>query len=120
MKSRDRLQDLQHRIEYALLRLVAGIFRALPLGGATSASAFAWRRLATIVNPKRHQRALDNLAIAFPEKSEDERREIALKHWENLGRVMVETMRIDRFMKEPERIDIVSRNIFSRYKDKLG
>jgi KDO2-lipid IV(A) lauroyltransferase len=33
---------------------------------------------------------------------------------------MVETMRIDRFLKEPERIDIVSRNIFTRYKDKLG
>ena len=33
---------------------------------------------------------------------------------------MVETMRIDRFLAEPERIDIVSQNIFSRYKDKLG
>ena len=120
MKSRDRLQDLQYRLEYGVVRLVAGIFRSLPLGVATAASAFAWRRLAPIINPKRHQRALDNLAIAFPEKSEAERREIALRHWENLGRVMVETMRIDRFMKEPERIDIVSQNIFSRYKDKLG
>jgi KDO2-lipid IV(A) lauroyltransferase len=83
-------------------------------------SAFCWRRLAPIINPKRHKRALDNLAIAFPEKSQEERQEIALKHWENLGRVMVETMRIDRFLAEPERIDIVSQNIFSRYKDKLG
>ena len=33
---------------------------------------------------------------------------------------MVETMRIDRFLAEPERVDIVSQNIFSRYKDKLG
>ena len=114
------LGDLQFRIEYAALRFVAGIVRALPLNVATRASAYAWRKLAPIINPKRHQRALDNLAIAFPEKSEAERKEIALAHWENLGRVMVETMRIDRFMKEPERIDIVSRNIFSRYKDKLG
>jgi len=46
-----------------------------------------------------------------------ERQEIALKHWENLGRVMVETMRIDRFLAEPERVDTVSQTIFSRYKD---
>jgi Kdo2-lipid IVA lauroyltransferase/acyltransferase len=115
-----RLQDLQWRIEYAVLRSVAAIFRSLPLNFATNASAIAWRRLAPIINPKRHKRALDNLAIAFPEKTQAERQEIALKHWENLGRVMVETMRIDRFLSEPERIDIVSQNIFSRYKDKLG
>jgi Kdo2-lipid IVA lauroyltransferase/acyltransferase len=120
MKRDPRVQDLQWRIEYAVLRTVAAIFRSLPLGFATGVSAFCWRKLAPIINPKRHKRALDNLAIAFPEKSEEERREIALKHWENLGRVMVETMRIDRFLAEPERIDIVSQNIFSRYKDKLG
>jgi KDO2-lipid IV(A) lauroyltransferase len=115
-----RLGDLQFRIEYGALRFVAGIVRTLPLNVATRASAYAWRKLAPIINPKRHQRALDNLAIAFPEKSVAERQAIALAHWENLGRVMVETMRIDRFLKEPERIDIVSQNIFSRYKDKLG
>jgi Kdo2-lipid IVA lauroyltransferase/acyltransferase len=120
MKRDPRVQNLQWRIEYAVLRTVAAIFRSLPLSFATGVSAFCWRKLAPIINPKRHKRALDNLAIAFPEKSEEERREIALKHWENLGRVMVETMRIDRFLAEPERIDIVSQNIFSRYKDKLG
>lgn len=90
------------------------------LSGVRKKSAFAWRKLAPILNPKRHQRALDNLAIAFPEKSKAERCEIALKHWENLGRVMIETMRIDRFLAEPELVDIVSQNIFTRYKDKLG
>ena len=120
MKTGSLLRDLQYRLEYLVLRFVAGVFRALPLGAATRASAFAWRRLAPIINPKRHKRALDNLAIAFPDKSEEERLAIALAHWENLGRVMVETMRIDRFLKEPWRIDIVSQNIFSRYKGKLG
>jgi Kdo2-lipid IVA lauroyltransferase/acyltransferase len=115
-----RLQDLQWRVEYGVLRTVAAFFRSLPLNFATSASAFAWRTLAPIINPKRHKRALDNLAIPFPEKTGAERHEIALKHWENLGRVMVETMRIDRFLPEPERVEIVSQNIFSRYKDKLG
>ena len=120
MKTADVLRDLQYRLEYAVLRTVAGIFRSMPLSLATSFSASAWRRLAPVINPKRHKRALANLAIAFPEKSEEERERIALAHWENLGRIMVETMRIDRFLKEPERIEIVSQNIFSRYKDKLG
>lgn len=120
MKTMLRLQDLQYRLEYVGLRLVAGIFRALPLNVATRVSASCWRRLAPIINPKRHKRALDNLAIAFPDKSKEERLAIARAHWENLGRVMAETMRIDRFLAEPERIDIISQNIFSRYKDKLG
>jgi Kdo2-lipid IVA lauroyltransferase/acyltransferase len=120
MKSSSLLRDLQFRLEYLGLRLVAGIVRALPLRLATRLSASAWRRLAPAVNPKRHKRALDNLAIAFPEKSDAERERIAFAHWENLGRIMVETMRIDRFLQEPERIDIVSQNIFSRYKGKLG
>ena len=120
MKTMLRLQDLQYRLEYVGLRLVAGIFRALPLNVATRVSASCWRRLAPIINPKRHKRALDNLAIAFPDKSKEERLVIARAHWENLGRVMAETMRIDRFLAEPERIDIISQNIFSRYKDKLG
>jgi KDO2-lipid IV(A) lauroyltransferase len=114
------LRDLRYRLEYGALRFVSGIFRSLPLDAATGASAYAWRRLAPVVNPKRHKRALDNLRIAFPEKTEQEREQIALAHWENLGRVMVETMRLERFLDEPERINIISQNIFTRYKDKLG
>ena len=33
-----------------------------------------------------------HLAIAFPEKRRPERKAIAMAHWENLGRVMAETM----------------------------
>ena len=86
MSRSPRLQDLRWRLEYAVLRSVAALFRSLPSNFATSASAFAWRGSPPIVNPKRHQRALDNLTIAFPEKSDAERREIALRHWENLAR----------------------------------
>lgn len=114
------LRDLQFRAEYALLRLVVGLVRALPLDFAVAASAKSWRVLAPLISRVRHQRALDNLAIAFPEKSEEERRQIALAHWENLGRVMAETMQIDRILRDPSRIEIESIEVFSRYKDKLG
>jgi Kdo2-lipid IVA lauroyltransferase/acyltransferase len=51
---------------------------------------------------------------------EAERRRICMKHWENLGRVMVETMQIDRVIRDPSRITIVSEKLFSRYRNKLG
>jgi KDO2-lipid IV(A) lauroyltransferase len=113
-------RDLQFRLEYVVLRAVVGLVRLMPLSVATTVSAKAWRLIAPLVNPKRHARALDNLRIAFPEKSEEERRAICLAHWENLGRVMAETMQIDRLVKEPWRITIVSEKLLSRYKGKLG
>lgn len=62
------MRDLQFRLEQPpLLRLVVGLVRAAPLAFAVELSAKAWRLLAPIVNPSRHQRALDNLAVAFPQ-----------------------------------------------------
>jgi Kdo2-lipid IVA lauroyltransferase/acyltransferase len=113
-------RDLQFRLEYAALRLVIGLVRALPLGLATWLSAGAWCRLAPIVNPKRHQRALDNLAIAYPEQTPEWRAQIARAHWQNLGRVMVETMWIDRLIRDPDAIEIASQAVFDRYQGKLG
>lgn len=114
------LRDLQFRLEYALLRLIVGIVRIVPLDVATHLSAWSWRRLAPLINPKRHKRALDNLRIAFPEKSEAERIAIALAHWENLGRVMAETMRIDQVIADPTRLVIRNPKVFERYSSKLG
>lgn len=114
------LRDLQFRLEYALLRLIVGIVRIVPLDVATHVSAWSWRRLAPLINPKRHKRALDNLRIAFPEKSEAERTAIALAHWENLGRVMAETMRIDQVIADPTRLVIRNPKVFERYSSKLG
>ncbi len=115
-----RLRDLQFRLEYALLRLVVGGVRALPLDVATRLSARWWRRLAPHINPKRHRRALANLAIAFPDMQPQERERIALAHWENLGRVMAETMQLDRIVKDPTRITLKDPQIFKRYDGKLG
>jgi KDO2-lipid IV(A) lauroyltransferase len=112
------LKDLRYRAEYIGLRTVEALLRLLPLDFGVNVSARIWRLLARF--DRRHQRALDNLAIAFPDKTPQERRAIALAMWENLGRVMAETMQIDRILAEPERIEIVSQNIHRRYKDKLG
>jgi KDO2-lipid IV(A) lauroyltransferase len=114
------LRDLQFRLEYVALRVITGPFRMLPLETAARFSAWWWRRLAPVLSPYRHRRALDNLKIAFPEMSDEERLRICLEHWENLGRVMVETIQIDKLIAEPDRISITPEQVFRRYKDKLG
>src|SRR5205814_7970153 len=101
-----RLKDLRYRAEYIALRLVEALVRAVPLDVGVNVSAKAWRLIARF--DRRHQRALDNLAIAFPQKTPQERQAIALAMWENLGRVMAETMQIDRILADPTRIEIVS------------
>jgi KDO2-lipid IV(A) lauroyltransferase len=115
-----RWRDLQFRLEYVLLRAITGLFRLIPLETAARFSAWWWRRLAPIINPKRHERALDNLKIAVPDKTDDERLAICLDHWSNLGRVMAETIQIDRLIADPKRITIRPGQVFNRYRDKLG
>ena len=114
------LRDVQFRLEYLLLRTIAGMIRLMPLEVATGFSAWSWSVLAPRVAKKRHTRALDNLKIAFPEKTEEERAAIAHAHWQNLGRVMAETMQMDRILAEPERMQVVPEKMFARYSGKLG
>ncbi|MEM9029191.1 MAG: lipid A biosynthesis acyltransferase [Pseudomonadota bacterium] len=113
-------RDLQFRAEYLVLQTVLGFVRLFPLDTAVALSGRAWRVLAPIIAKKRHARALANVAIAFPDKSEAERKAIVLAHWENLGFVMAETMQIDRVLADASRIDIASNGVFMRYKNKLG
>ena len=112
------LIDLRHRLEYAGLRLLIGIVRLMPIDTSANVSAAVWGLIAP--RQRRHKRALDNLAIAYPEKTQAEREAIARAMWKNLGRVMAETMQIDRLIREPDRIEIVNQKVFTRYKDKLG
>jgi Kdo2-lipid IVA lauroyltransferase/acyltransferase len=112
------LQDLRYRIEYLALRLLVGLVRAVPIDVGVQVSGKAWRMLAPF--DRRHGRALANLAIAFPEKTAKERAALALAMWENLGRVMAETMQLDRITADPRRIVIVDHAMFRRYRDKLG
>jgi Kdo2-lipid IVA lauroyltransferase/acyltransferase len=112
------LLTIRFLLEYVLLRGIIAFVRVFPLDTGREISARAWRVLAP--HGRRHRRALDNLAIAFPEKSEAERNRIALAMWENLGRVMAETMQLDRILKEPERIEIENPELLRPYVGKMG
>ncbi len=74
--------------EFAVFRLTVALIRALPLEIASRLSGKGWRAVAPHL--RRHQRALDNLALALPETSAAERQRIALGMWENLGRTFAE------------------------------
>jgi len=112
------LVDLRHRLEYALLMVLVAMVRLMPVDTAAAISARIWRTVAPLL--RRHKRALANLAIAFPEKSDAERDAIAREMWANLGRVMAETMHVDRLIREPGRVRIANAAVFARYRDKLG
>lgn len=90
------LLDLRHRIEYGLLRLLSTLLRILPLDLVVAFCAWGWR----IIGPRsrRHTRVLvlKNLEQAFPDMTAKERESIAHALWENMGRVIAETMLLDR------------------------
>jgi len=114
------MRDLRFRLEYAAVRTIAAVARLVPFRLAVQWSATLWRILAPRLNPKRHRMALENLRIAFPDKSESERLAICMAHWENLGRVIAETVQMDRLLGDPSRIEILDRRLLARYSGKLG
>ena len=112
------LLDLRYRLEYLGLRILVGMVRLVPVDFGGSISAKCWRFLGA--RNRRHKRALANLERAFPDKTPEERQRIALAAWENLGRVMVETMNIDRILKQPDRLHVTNGHWITRYREKMG
>ncbi|MGI9524189.1 MAG: lysophospholipid acyltransferase family protein [Hyphomicrobiaceae bacterium] len=118
--ARTWLRDIQFRLEYGLLRFVVASVRLLPLETSVRWSASAWRLLAPRISRLRHMRALYNVRVAFPDMPPEERERIVLAHWENLGRVMAETMQLDRILADPNRVVVEDLHIFTRYINKMG
>ena len=93
-----RWASLRERVEYLAFRIVAAIATALPLQVASDLSGWGWRLVAPHL--KRQQRALDNLALAYPDISLAERERIAGKMWENLGRTFAEFFHLTQIVAE--------------------
>jgi KDO2-lipid IV(A) lauroyltransferase len=93
------------RVEYAGLRVGLGVARCMPVSWVTGIGAF----LASTAGPwlRQNQRALENLAIAFPDKTPAERAVIARAMWANMGRIFAETLVLDRVLADPDAIEIV-------------
>nr|WP_302474519.1 lipid A biosynthesis lauroyl acyltransferase [Roseococcus sp. MDT2-1-1] len=72
----------------ALIRLVFAALRALGPDRASALGGFVAPRVGRFTRNHRH--AMENLRLAFPERSEAEREAIAREAWENLGRTTCE------------------------------
>ena len=82
-------------------------------------------RFARWLGPKtrRHKLMLYNLQRAFPEKTEQQRIDIALDSWGNMGRLAAEYVFLDKLFDfdpertEPGRIEVVGKDLFLELRD---
>jgi KDO2-lipid IV(A) lauroyltransferase len=88
-----RHSSLRYRFEDAAFVFAGLMLKALPIAAASWISGKIWRVIGPLVS-RRHERALTNLALAYPQRNEAELCSIALDMWENLGRTFAETFRL--------------------------
>ncbi|OCW57628.1 lipid A biosynthesis lauroyl acyltransferase [Hoeflea olei] len=102
---------------FALLRLIS----LLPADKAISMVDGLARRIGPMT--PRQRLAMENLARAYPEKSEAERREIAVEMWGNMSRLAAEYVFLDKLFDfdpeetEPGRIEVSGVDIFIKLRD---
>jgi len=84
-----------------------------------------FERLARWLGPRiwRHKVVTDNIAIAFPEKSPEERRQLASDSWAQTARTLLEYIYLDKILDmdedhtESDRIEIVNAEQFLKLRD---
>jgi KDO2-lipid IV(A) lauroyltransferase len=91
-------KPLRYRLEYIVFRAAQAAATSLPLEAVSWSSGLAWRLIAPRLH--RQERALRNLALAYPELPEAERKRIAGAMWENLGRTFGESFRLRTIVDE--------------------
>lgn len=85
-------RKLRHRTEYVFLLALMGIVRGVSLK-ASHRIANGLGRIAFTVIRIRRRVTLDNLRMAFPEKSEKELKGIAVRAYKNFAKMMMEYIR---------------------------
>ncbi len=106
---------MRYRLEYELYRLFAVVMRALPLETASQLSGMIWRWGAPFT--RRHRRALEQISIAYPNLTNEERVLLASQMWETMGRVFAESFRLSEIMQSNrvtiENYDVVAARLQS-------
>lgn len=97
-------KKLQYALETALVYLVYGFFRVMPMDMASAVGGKLTRTLGPLFGLSRV--AARNIDLAFPEKTPEEKRQILLGMWENLGRVVGEYPHLRRI---GQRVEVVGR-----------
>lgn len=111
----DWKRRLRYALETPLAYLVYGIFALLPVAAASAVGGFVLSRIGPRMGASRTAHA--NLQLAFPEKTEAERKDIVRGMWDNLGRVIAEYPHL-RDMED--RLEIEGIEHFNVIKEKGG
>jgi len=93
------------RLEAAGYDLAYALTRALPIDAVSALGAAVVGTLGPLTS--KHRIVLRNLELAFPEKTEAERRAIAREFWRVAGRTFAEFPQMDRIAADPGRIEVV-------------
>ena len=113
IKRRGAGRVARYALEAVFAHTIYGIFRVLPLDQASAAGGALMRWLGPKLKRTRKV-VLPQLAMAFPEKSEAERAQIARDMWENIGRVFAEYSHLDDIMS---RVTVVGREHLEAARD---
>lgn len=94
---------------------VDGLLGAMRLLGVDAASAFGGALLGAVgplIPPNKV--VLKNLATAFPDLPDAERRRIARRVWANIGRTMGEFIHVARLLDDPGRVHVEGLDVLER------
>ncbi len=94
MRPRSAAVRFRYLLEAALVYGVMGLMRLIPLPVASAVGGFAGRTLGPLLPV--NKRARRNIALALPDASPEEQRRILRGMWDNLGRVVGESVHIRR------------------------
>lgn len=115
---------LRRARDWVIATTIFSLLRLISLFPADKSIDFV-DRMARRIGPltPRQKLAMANLARAYPEKSEDERRQIAVDMWGNMSRLAAEYAFLDQLFdfdvaaSKPGRIEIGGDEIFARLRD---
>ncbi len=96
--------------QYVGLKTACFIFRLLPYNVAIAAGRFS-TGVASKLMRKRFERNLRDIALAFPDKSPQEVRDIAFKSWQNMGQILAEVVKLTSYDKEEFRKHVEIRGL---------
>lgn len=100
---------MQHRLEYLGLRAGARLMNLLPVDWSSALMGKLWQWFAPL--NERHERNLDNIKTAFPDRPAAWHKAVIKAHWNNLGRTFVEGLCIEKLARQPERVSILSQDV---------
>ena len=103
----NRPVTIGHRIEFACLITILGLFRLFPVDVASAMSGRALRVIGPLLRPI-SKRGEENLRLIFPDWSEFQIRQTIADVWENLGRTAAEYAHLDKFSVDGENPRIIA------------